>query len=216
MTSNLQEPELRSVTPGASVSLQQGQRISLSQAVPTLEKIMCGLGWDIPSHSPGGLFSGGHEEPSNCDLDASVICLDSEGTIDNPENIVYFDNLKHRSGGITHLGDNKTGAGIGDDEQIIVELGKIPPEITKLVFTVNIYECSLKQQDFGRIENAYVRLVDMATNLEFARYNLSGQGGITGMIMAEIYREGDDWYMEAIGRGVQVNNLEELVRSYAA
>jgi stress response protein SCP2 len=214
MVSNLQQEERIAVTPGESISMQQGQRISLSQTVPNLKKIMCGLGWDIPSHSPGGLF-GGHEEPSNCDLDASVICLDADGAIDDQENIVYFGNLKHQCGGITHLGDNKTGAGIGDDEQIVVELGKIPPAITKLVFTVSIYECSLRQQDFGRIENAYVRLVDAETDLEFARYNLSGQGGITGMIMAEIYREGDDWYMEAIGKGVQVNGIEELVRSYA-
>lgn len=212
MASNLQTEER--ITQAESISLEQGQRISLSQTVPNLQKIMCGLGWDIPTHSPGGLFSG-HEEPSNCDLDASVICLDAEGTIDNPENIIYFDNLKHHSGGIKHLGDNKTGAGIGDDEQIVVELDKIPPTITKLVFTVNIYECNLRQQDFGRIENAYVRLVDMATNIEFARYNLSGQRGITGMVMAEIYRDGDDWYMEAIGKGVQVNGIEELVRSYA-
>jgi len=214
MVSNLQQEERISFTPGESISLEQGQRISLSQTVPSLNKIMCGLGWDIPGHSPGALFKA-HEGSSNCDLDASVICLDANSTIDNQDNIVYFDNLKHCSGGITHLGDNKTGAGLGDDEQIIVELAKIPSEITKLVFTVNIYECSLRQQDFGQIENAYVRLVDMANNQEFARYNLSGQAGITGMVMAEIYRDGDDWYVEAIGKGVQVSGIEEMVRSYA-
>ncbi len=177
--------------------------------------MMCGLGWDVAKRSGGGFFSnfgGGHEY----DLDSCVICLDTNGKLTDQGNIIYFGNLQHYSGGITHTGDNLTGAGDGDDEVIIVDLPRIPDHIAKLVFVINIYECINRKQDFSQVENAFVRLVNVANNKELARYNLSGKEykGMTGMILAEVYRHNNEWKMAAIGNGVSVNGLGELVKSY--
>lgn len=198
------------------INLQKGQRISLSKEAPGLKKLMCGLGWDVVKKSGGGLF-GAFSNAPDYDLDASVICLDPNGKVNDMANIVYFSNLKHRSGAITHLGDNLTGAGEGDDEQIIVDLSLMPAQIAKLIFTVNIYDSITRKQDFGQVQNAFVRLVNMSDNKELARYNLSGSEykGMTGMIMAEIYKHNDEWKMGAIGDGVKANGLAELVKSYA-
>lgn len=198
------------------INLQKGQRISLSKEAPGLTKLMCGLGWDVAKRSGGGLF-GVFSNTPDCDLDGSVICLDKNDKVNGQANVIYFGNLSHKSGAITHLGDNLTGAGEGDDEQIIVDLARMPPDIAKLVFTVNIYDCIARKQDFGQVQNAFVRLVNMSDNKEVARYNLSGSEykGMTGMLMAEIYRHNNEWKMGAIGNGVKVNGLEEIVNSYA-
>jgi tellurium resistance protein TerD len=197
-----------------TIDLKKGQRISLKKEAPELTKVMCGLGWDVGKASGGllGMFGGG----ANFDLDSSLLCLDANNRLKNNNDVIYFGNLSHRSGSITHLGDNLTGQGTGDDEQIIVDLSKIPTEIVKLVFTVNIYKCLERKQDFSQINNAFVRLVDSANNKEIARYNLSGREyqGSTGMIMAEIDREGDEWKMIAIGEGIRVSGLQELINSY--
>lgn len=197
------------------INLQKGQRISLSKESPGLTKLICGLGWDVAKSSGGGFF-GAFSNTQNCDLDASVICLDQNGKVKDVANLVYFGNLSHKSGAITHLGDNLTGAGEGDDEQIIVDLARLPKEIAKLVFTVNIYECIARKQDFAQVKNAFVRLVNTSNNQELAKYNLSGSEykGMTGMIMAEIYNHNNEWKMAAIGTGVSVNGLERLVESY--
>ena len=198
------------------INLQKGQRISLSKEAPGLKKLMCGLGWDVAKRSGGGLF-GAFSNTQDCDLDASVMCLDQNGKVKDIANVVYFGNLSHRSGSVTHLGDNLTGAGEGDDEQIIVDLTKIPSEVTKLVFTVNIYECIARKQSFEQVQNAFVRLVDTSSNKELARYQLSGleYAGMTGMVMAELYRHNDEWKMAAVGDGIKVNGLGELVKSYS-
>ncbi|NES81588.1 MAG: TerD family protein [Moorea sp. SIO2B7] len=198
------------------INLEKGQRISLEKEAPGLTRVMCGLGWDVAKTS-GGSFLGIFSETKDFDLDASVLCLDESDRIRSNNNLVYFGNLRHNSGSITHLGDNLTGEGTGDDEQIIVDLPKVPPEISKLLFTVNIYNCLKRQQDFGQVENAFVRLVDMSNNKEIARYKLSGEGyqGQTAMIMAEIYRENGKWKMAAIGTGKKLNNLEALVKYYS-
>ncbi|MGL5872545.1 MAG: TerD family protein [Xenococcaceae cyanobacterium] len=198
-----------------TISLQKGQRISLSKEAPGLTKLMCGLGWDVAKRSGGGFFGnlgGGHDY----DLDASVLCLNTNEKLMTQEDIVYFGNLQHPSKAIVHQGDNLTGAGDDDDEVVIVDLPRIPAQIAKLVFVVNIYECLARKQDFGQIENAFVRLVNTANNKEMARYNLSGREykGMTGMILAEVYRHNDEWKMAAIGNGISVNNLGELVSSY--
>ncbi len=199
-----------------AINLQKGQRISLSKEAPGLTKLMCGLGWDVAKRSGGGLF-GAFSNTQDCDLDASVICLNGESKINDKANVVYFGNLSHKSGAITHLGDNLTGAGDGDDEQIIVDLSRIPQDIQKLVFTVNIYQSKNRNQDFSLIKNAFVRLVNTANNQELARYNLSGTEykGMTGMIMAEIYNHNNEWKMAAIGNGVKADGLHELVQTYA-
>ena len=197
------------------INLQKGQNISLSKEAPGLKKLMCGLGWDVGKSSGGGLL-GAFSNTPNCDLDASVICLDRDGKVRDTANVIYFGNLSHKSGGITHLGDNLTGAGDGDDEQVIVDLSRLPQEINKLVFTVNIYDCINRKQDFSLVKNAFVRLVNTSNNQELARYNLSGSEykGMTGMIMAEIYNHNNEWKMAAVGNGIKANGLKELVQAY--
>jgi tellurium resistance protein TerD len=200
-----------------AISLQKGQRISLSKEAPGLTKIICGLGWDVIKRAGGGFFSNfGNKAGEEYDLDASVVCLDSAGKLINNRNIIYFGNLEHPSGAIIHRGDNLTGAGDGDDEVIIIDLSRIPANIHKLVFVVNIYDCQARKQDFSQIENAFVRLVNTANNQELARFNLSGKDyqGMTGMILSEVYRHNEEWKMAAIGNGVSVNGLGELVESY--
>jgi len=198
------------------INLQKGQHISLSKEAPGLKKLMCGLGWDVAKGS-GSSFFGAFKNTQNCDLDASVICLDKNDKVRNTDNVVYFGNLSHKSRAVTHLGDNLTGAGEGDDEQIIVDLTRLPKEIIKLVFTVNIYDCIARKQEFGLIKNAFVRLVNTSNNQELAQYNLSGceYKGMTGMIMAEIYNHNNEWKMTAIGKGINVNGLKGLLKFYA-
>jgi stress response protein SCP2 len=176
---------------------------------------MCGLGWDVaekPAKGLFGVFGGNH----NFDLDASVLCLNEQNRFTDNSNLVYFGNLRHKSGAIAHLGDNLTGEGEGDDEQVVVDLPNIPDHLHKLVFVVNIYQAYQRKQDFGQVENAFVRLVNMGNNQEIARYQLSGgeYGGKTAMVMAEIYRHQGEWKMAAIGNGFKVEGLEAIVQSY--
>ena len=124
------------------INLQKGQRISLSKEAPGLTKLICGLGWDVAKRSGGGLF-GAFSSAPDYDLDASVICLGQNAKLNDSGNVVYFGNLSHRSGAITHLGDNLTGAGDGDDEQIIVDLSRMPSQIVnwflQLTFTIALH-----------------------------------------------------------------------------
>jgi tellurium resistance protein TerD len=196
-----------------TINLQKGQRISLKKEAPNLTKVMLGLGWDVNS-SKGGLFG---MFSQNFDLDSSVLCLNSQDKIGRNDNVIYFGQLRHYSGAIVHQGDNLTGAGAGDDEQIMVDLPKVPSVIHRLVFVVNIYNCLERKQDFSQVKNAFVRLVDMSNNKEIARYHLSGSEyqGQTSMIMAEVYRDNDEWKMEAIGKGIRVNGLQQLIQLYS-
>lgn len=202
-----------------SISLQKGQRISLSKEAPGLSKIMCGLGWDVAerkSKSGGGFLGFGGGGGQDFDLDATVLCLDANDRLASKKDIVYFGNLKHPSGAITHLGDNLTGEGEGDDEVILVDLSKIPTAISKLVFVVTIYQAVKRKQDFGQVENAFVRLVNQSGNKELARYNLSGNDytQMTAMTLAEVYRHQGDWKMAAVGNGFQVEGLQDIVKQY--
>lgn len=196
------------------INLQKGQRISLKKEAPKLEQLMCGLGWDV-AKKKGGFLSGLFT--TDFDLDASVLCLNQDGKIKSNSEIVFFGNLRHYSDAINHMGDNLTGAGDGDDEQILVKLPLIPQNIHKLVFVVNIYNALERSQDFSQVENAFVRLVNLSNNQEIARYTLSGNGyqGKTGMIMAEIARVGDDWEMTAKGEGFQVKSLGDVMKLYS-
>lgn len=193
------------------INLQKGQRISLKKEAPSLTRLMCGLGWDVIDRSGiGSMFK------ADFDLDASVLCLNENDKLKGNSNVVYFGNLSHQSGAITHLGDNLTGEGEGDDEQIIVDLPNIPSEISKLVFVVTIYDALKRKQDFAQVENAFVRLVDLANNQEIARYTLSGNDyqGTTSMLLAEVYRHNDEWKMAAVGNGLKLNGLQEVVNYY--
>ena len=200
-----------------TINLQKGQRISLSKEAPGLTKIICGLCWVVLKPTGGGFLGKlGDKVGTDYDLDTSVICLNDAGKLVDNNNIIYFANLQHPSGSIVHQGDNLTGAGDGDDEVILIDLSRIPANISKLVFVVNIYDCQSRKQDFSQIENAFVRLVNTTNNQELARFNLSGQDyqGMTGMVLAEVYRHNQEWKMAAIGNGINVNGLTELVRTY--
>ena len=195
-----------------AIKLEKGQRISLKKEAPKLEQLMCGLGWDVVKKGGflGGLFT------SNFDLDASVLCLNDKDKLASNSDLIYFGNLRHSSSAITHMGDNLTGKGEGDDEQIIINLSMIPANIHKLVFVVNIYDAAGRKQDFAQVSNAFVRLVNLKNNQEIARYTLSGSSyqNKTGMIMAEISRVGDDWEVSAQGEGINVKSLEQITKIY--
>jgi tellurium resistance protein TerD len=197
-----------------AISLKKGQRISLTKEAPNLQQLMCGLGWDVAQKS-GGIF-GGLSGSKQFDLDSSVICLNADKKLTDVKNIIYFGNLRHSSSAIAHQGDNLTGAGEGDDEIINIDLPLIPPDIVHLVFAINIYKCSDRRQDFSMVNNAFVRLVDRANQKELARYDLSGNEykGMTGMILAEVYRHKDEWKMAAVGNGFKVTTLADIAKLY--
>lgn len=200
-----------------SVNLQKGQKISLVKPGSTgLSKIMVGLGWDEVEQKRHGFFA---PKPQDIDCDASVILCGADGKVisqDTKKCCVYFGNLTHESGAIQHQGDNLTGAGEGDDEQIMVNLPMVPAQVEKLVFVVNIYDANVRRQHFGLIRNAFIRLVDMRNNTEICRFNLSeNYEGMTGMIVGEIYRKDGEWKFNAIGQGVrEASRLASLIRMY--
>lgn len=202
-----------------AITLQKGQRIDLTKGNPTLSNILIGLGWDPVQSSGGGgllssLFGGGNKAP-NVDCDASVLMLQDD-KITKKEQLIYFGNLKSSCGSVTHSGDNLTGEGAGDDEQILVNLQDIPSYINKLVFVVNIYDCVRRKQDFGMLKNAYIRVQNQDNGEQLLRFNLSDDySGKTSLVVAEIYRHGSDWKFGAIGDGTKDTNLQEIVRSYS-
>ncbi|SEQ29464.1 tellurium resistance protein TerZ [Ectothiorhodospira magna] len=188
------------------VNLEKGQRISLDkEAGGTLTRIRMGLGWDGVESGSGGLLGmlGLGSRPKDIDLDASCILFDGKNVVD----VVWFRQLRSRDGSIVHSGDNRTGAGEGDDETITVDLAAVPANISTLVFTVN----SFTGQTFNDVKNAYCRLVDDRTNQEVAKYNLSAQGSHTGQIMARIYRHNGEWKMHAIGENGHGRTVDDMV-----
>jgi stress response protein SCP2 len=190
-----------------SISLQKGQRVNLSKEDGgALRRVMIGLGWDKPTNR-GEL---------NIDCDASAILCGENGKISSWEDVVYFGNLKHPSQAVHHAGDNLTGAGNGDDEQIIVCLSDIPAQYVKIVFTVTIYQAKERKQHFGMIKNAFIRIVDIETGTEMLRYNLSDRcDEMTGLIFAEIYRKDGQWKFNAMGQPTQDSSLSMLVARYS-
>lgn len=198
------------------VNLQKGQKVNLKKSDgQALSRIRIGLGWDPVEQKKGGLFGSifGGSAP-DIDCDASVIVCKG-GRLSGKNDVVYFGNLKHSSGAIVHTGDNLTGDGEGDDEQILVDLTAVPQDYDKLVFVVNIYDCESRKQDFGMIANAFIRICDERTGEEFCRYNLSeSYAGMTAMIFGEIYRHNGEWKFNAIGQGTKDKGLNELARRY--
>ena len=194
-----------------TINLKKGQRISLKKEAPSLSRLMCGLGWDVAKKSGGWFSSSG-----DFDLDAFVVCLDENDKLTSKSDIVYFSNLRHSSGAITHLGDNLTGDGQGDDEQIVVDLPKVPTKISKLLFLINIYEAQKRKQELSQVENAFVRLVDVGNNKEIARYKLSGSQyqAQNGLILGEVYRHNDEWKMAAIGEAFNAKGIGDLAKRY--
>lgn len=194
-----------------SVSLQKGQKVSLTKDNAGLSKIVIGLGWDEVKQQKKGFFAA---KPAAIDCDASVLAL-KEGKLYGVDDIVYYGNLKHKSGAMQHMGDNLTGAGDGDDEQITVDLSKVPQEYDKLVFVVNIYQAVQRNQHFGLVENAFIRIVDGQKNQELLKYNLTeNYSGMTAMIFGELYRHNGEWKFNAIGQGTNDPGLGELAKRY--
>lgn len=202
-----------------SVKLEKGQKYSLSDG-KGLSKVMVGLGWDRTQLPKYGFFktliSG---EPLPVDFDASCILLGADGKLlsdDVNETAVYFNNLSLASGAIAHLGDNLTGEGEGDDEQITVDLDRVPENVDRLVFAVNIYNADDRGQHFGMIKNAFIRLVDTDTDTEICRYNLTDDySGMTGMIMGELCRREGGWKFNAVGQGIRrASRLGNIVNLY--
>ncbi|WP_308558355.1 TerD family protein [uncultured Oscillibacter sp.] len=200
-----------------SVSLQKGQKVSLSkEGKEGLNRVIVGLGWDEaqPQRS-GGLFGGLFSAPAQAiDCDASALMLQN-GKLTDKGDIVYFGNLRHRSGSVQHMGDNLTGAGAGEDEQIVIELDRVPAEYDRIVMVVNIYQAMARKQHFGMIRNAFIRIVDARNNQELCRYNLSeNYDDMTAMIFGEVYRHNDEWKFNAIGQATKDPGLGELSRRY--
>lgn len=202
-----------------SVSLQKGQKISLTKGGSGLNRVMVGLGWDEAQPTATGFRAFFSAAPQAIDCDASaILCGDNGKVISNRANdcCIYFGNLRHPSGAIVHQGDNLTGAGDGDDEQVMVELSKLPRDISKIVFVVNIYDAKVRHQHFGLIKNAFIRLVDMSNGSEICRFNLTDNySGMTGLVVGEIYRHDGEWKFNAIGRGVaEASRLDSLIALY--
>ena len=194
-----------------SVSLQKGQKVNLSKEHAGLAKVIVGLGWDEAKRR-GGLFG---LKPKPIDCDASAFLL-KNGKLADKTDIVYFGNLHHKSGTVQHLGDNLTGEGDGDDEQIMVNLPMVPSQVDKIVFVVNIYDACKRNQHFGLIRNAFIRLVDMDHHTEICRFNLSeNYNNMTGLVVGEIYRKNGEWKFNAIGQPVQeASRLDSLIQLY--
>ncbi len=173
------------------VSLSKGGNVSLTKEAPGLTAITVGLGWDIRTTTG-----------TDFDLDASAILTGEDGKVTSDGNFVFFNNLKSPDGSVEHTGDNTTGEGEGDDEAIKVNLAGVPAEISKIVFPVSIYDAENRQQSFGQVRNAFIRVVNQANNQEIARYDLSEDASTeTAMVFGELYRNGAEWKFRAIGQG---------------
>lgn len=194
-----------------SVNLQKGQKVELRKDNGgTLRRVMVGLGWDEVKQKRG-FFA---PKPQDIDCDASAfVCVN--GKLLGNDDIVYFGNLNHKSGCIHHQGDNLTGAGEGDDEQIMVDLTSLPSNYDKIVFVVNIYKAMERKQHFGMVQNAFIRICDAETNTELCKYNLSeNYDNMTAMIFGEIYRYNGTWKFNAIGQATTDNGLSSLSQRY--
>lgn len=195
-----------------AVNLKKGQKVELKKPDGgELHNVIVGLGWDPVEQKRKGLFA---RSAPQIDCDASAIVL-TGGKLAKNKDVVYFGHLKHGSGAIKHMGDNLTGAGEGDDEQIMIKLDKVPAEYDKIVFVVNIYQADKRGQHFGMIKNAFVRLVDEDTGREILRYDLSEDyDGGTAMIFGEVYRHNNVWKFGAVGQATNDKSVGELAARY--
>jgi tellurium resistance protein TerD len=187
-----------------AVSLTKGQKVDLTKGNPGLNNLLVGLGWDINK------FDGG----SDFDLDTAAFMLGADGKTASDADFVFYGNLKHASGGVEHLGDNLTGEGDGDDEQIKVDLSKVPESVEKIDFTVTIYEAEERRQNFGQVSNAFIRIVDESSNTELIRYDLGEDFSIeTAVVVGELYRHNGEWKFNAVGSGFQ-GGLQALCQNF--
>ena len=173
------------------VVLTKGGNVNLSKEAPGLKSIAVGLGWDIRA-TDGAAF----------DLDASVFMLKSDGKVRSDGDFIFYNNAKSGCGSVQHMGDNRTGAGDGDDELVKIDLSKVPADVEKIAFAVTIHDGQARGQSFGQVNKAYIRVANEAGGAEIARYDLSEDAStVTAMIFGELYRAGGDWKFKAIGQG---------------
>ena len=192
-----------------SVSLQKGQKVSLTKDNAGLSSVVVGLGWDEVKQKRG-FFA---PKPQDIDCDATAF-LCQNGRLMGVPDIVYFGALTHSSGAVRHMGDNLTGAGDGDDEQIEVSLAGIPANVEKVAFTVTIYDSDVRRQNFGQVNNAFIRIYNEQTGEELLRYDLGEDFSIeTAAVFGELYKNGNEWKFNAIGSGYQ-GGLAALCASF--
>ena len=176
------------------INLSKGQKVDLTKGNPGLRKIMVGLGWDVNAFDSGAAF----------DLDAAAFMLGQNGKCPTENEFIFYKNLEHSSGAVKHMGDNLTGEGEGDDEQILIDLTLIPANVDKVAFTVTIYDSDARRQNFGQVSNSFIRVVDETTGQELIRYDLGEDFSIeTAVVVGELYRHGGEWKFNAIGSGFQ-------------
>jgi tellurium resistance protein TerD len=186
-----------------TVSLTKGGNISLSKTDPTLKNLIVGLGWDARP-----------TDGADFDLDASAFMVKEDGKVRSDSDFIFYNQTKSTCGSIEHTGDNRTGAGDGDDEAVIVLLDKIPADIQRVVFVVTIHDAEARKQNFGQVSKAYVRVVNKDSSSEVARYDLSEDASIeTAMVFGEIYKHGAEWKFKAVGQGY-AGGLAALARQY--
>ena len=186
-----------------AVSLSKGSNVSLSKEAPGLTTVNIGLGWDTRATDGSGF-----------DLDASVFIVNETGKVRSDSDFVFYNNKAGADGAVTHLGDNTTGEGDGDDEVVVVNLDKLPADVAKMNFCVTIHDADARKQSFGMVTNAYIRVVNATGGAEIARYDLSEDASTeTAMIFGELYRHGGEWKFKAIGQGF-AGGLAPLAKSF--
>ncbi|MRW91672.1 chemical-damaging agent resistance protein C [Duganella sp. FT80W] len=174
-----------------AISLQKGGNVNLSKEAPGLTKITVGLGWDVRA-TDGNAF----------DLDGSAFLLKADGKVRNDTDFIFYNNLKSTDQSVAHSGDNRTGAGDGDDETVTIDLTKVPADVERIAICVTIHEGDARRQNFGQVQKAFIRTVNAGSNTEIARYDLSEDGSTeSAMIFGEVYRNGGDWKFKAVGQG---------------
>ena len=187
-----------------AINLTKGQKVDLTKGNPGLKKLMVGLGWDVNAFDSGADF----------DLDAAAFMLGDNARCPTEKEFIFYGNLTHPSESIKHMGDNLTGEGEGDDEQIFVDLTKIPANVSKVAFTVTIYEAESRGQNFGQVSNSFIRIVDESTGQELIHYDLGEDFSIeTAVVVGELYKHNGEWKFNAIGSGFQ-GGLEALCGHY--
>ena len=187
-----------------AISLQKGQKIDLTKTNPGLQKVIVGLGWDVNKYDGQSPF----------DLDAAAFLLGANGKVQSDADFVFYNNKTHSSGSVIHLGDNRTGAGEGDDEQITIDLSKVPASVEKISFTVTIHEADTRKQNFGQVSNAFIRAADEEKGENLIRYDLGEDFSIeTAVVVAELYRNSGEWKFNAIGSGFK-GGLKALCENF--
>lgn len=182
------------------INLEKGNRVDLTKTIPGLKHVGIGLGWDV-------------KKGNDADLDAFAVALRG-GKFTSNSDLIYFGHLEGVSGSIKHSGDNLTGAGDGDDEVINIDLSKVPADVDQIMVAVNIYQAESRRQNFGQIDNAFIRVFDQDTNQEICRYDLSEDySSATGMVMGKVYLHNGEWKFQAVGEGKN-GSIADIVKGW--